>query len=197
MKRIICISLLILLAACPCFAKKNVNRVDASKQVDLSGKWNDTDARIVSESLIEQALSSGGFEAYKEELGRKPFISVGNFRNDTSEYINTAIISDGIETAIINSGKAKFIVSNKNWQEMQADMADQQAWQADMSKHKEIANRTQADLNLTGSVKSIVDTDNKTSVRTYFVYAQLENFETGEIIWRGENKEIKKVIGKK
>ena len=77
MKRIICILLLVLLAICPCFAKK-VNRVDADKKVDLSGYWNDTDARLVCESLIEQALDSGSFIGYKEDLGRRPIITGGS-----------------------------------------------------------------------------------------------------------------------
>ncbi|MBR3671758.1 MAG: penicillin-binding protein activator LpoB [Spirochaetia bacterium] len=196
MKRIVCILILVLLAACPCFAKK-VNRVDAEKQVDLSGKWNDTDARIVSESLIEQALNSGGFEAYREELGRRPIITGGSFRNDTSEYIKTEIISEEITTAILNSGKARFKADSRNLEEIRKARAEDQSWQLDMSQQKEVANELVRDLMLTGSIKSIVDTDNKTTVRTYFVYAQLVDIETGELIWRGENKEIKKVIGKK
>ena len=196
MKRIICISLLILLAICPCFAKK-VNRVDAEKQVDLSGKWNDTDARIVTASLIEQALSSVGFEAYKEELGRRPVITGGSFRNDTSEYIDTSILTEGITTAILNSGKARFKADKRNMEEIRTARAEDQSWQVDMSQQKEIANELVRDLMLTGSIKSIVDTDTKTSLRTYFVYAQLVDIETGEMIWRGENSEIKKVIGKK
>ena len=196
MKKIICISLLVMLAACPCFAKK-VNRVDAGKQVDLSGYWNDTDARIVSESLIEQALNSGSFMGYKEDLGRRPIITGGSFRNDSSEYIDTSILTEGITTAILNSGKARFIASRKRIEEIREERMARQSWQADMSQQKEVANELIPDLVLTGSVKTIVDTDNKTSLRTYFIYAELVDIETGEMIWRGENKEIKKVIGKK
>ncbi|MBR4683622.1 MAG: penicillin-binding protein activator LpoB [Spirochaetia bacterium] len=196
MKKIICILLLVMLAACPCFAKK-VNRVDAGKQVDLSGYWNDTDARIVSESLIEQALNSGSFMGYKEDLGRRPIITGGSFRNDSSEYIDTSILTEGITTAILNSGKARFIASRKRIEEIREERMARQSWQADMSQQKEVANELIPDLVLTGSVKTIVDTDNKTSLRTYFIYAELVDIETGEMIWRGENKEIKKVIGKK
>jgi len=195
MRKIICILFLVLFAASPCFAKK-VNRVDADKQVDLSGKWNDSDARIVSESLIEQALNSGGFAAYSEDLGRRPIITGGSFRNDTSEYIKTEIISEEITTAILNSGKARFKADSRNLEEIRKARTEDTSWQLDMSQHKEVANELVRDLMLTGSIKSIVDTDNKKTVRTYFVYAQLVDIETGEMIWRGENKEIKKVIGK-
>ncbi len=192
------------MAICPCFAKKaksegsqsNVNRVDASQQVDLSGYWNDTDARIVCESLIGQALNSGSFVGYKEDLGRRPIITGGSFRNDSSEYIDTSILTEGITTAILNSGKARFIASRKRIEEIREERMARQSWQADMSKQKEVANELIPDLILTGTVKTIVDTNNKKSVRTYFVYAELVDIETGEMIWRGENKEIKKIIGK-
>lgn len=204
MKRIVCILLLVFMAICPCFAKKaksegsqsNVNRVDASQQVDLSGYWNDTDARIVCESLIGQALNSGSFVGYKEDLGRRPIITGGSFRNDSSEYIDTSILTEGITTAILNSGKARFIASRKRIEEIREERMARQSWQADMSKQKEVANELIPDLILTGTVKTIVDTNNKKSVRTYFVYAELVDIETGEMIWRGENKEIKKIIGK-
>jgi len=205
MKKIVCILLLALLAASPCFAKKakenapdpKVKRVNASEQVDVSGYWNDSDARIVSESLIEQALNSGSFVGYKEDLGRRPIITGGSFRNDSSEYIDTSILTEGITTAILNSGKARFIASRKRIDEIREERIARQGWQADVSQHKEVANELIPDLILTGTVKTIVDTDTKISVRTYFVYAELVDIETGEMIWRGENKEIKKVIGKK
>ena len=198
MKKIVCILLLALLAASPCFAKKkNVNRIDASEQVDLSGYWNDTDARIVCESLIEQALNSGSFIGYKEDIGRRPVITGGSFRNDSSEYIDTSILTEAITTAILNSGKARFTASRKRIEEIREERMARQSWQADMSQQKEVANELIPDLVLTGTVKTIVDTDTKTSLRTYFVYAELVDIETGEMIWRGENNEIKKVIGKK
>ena len=143
MKRIIFILFLVLLASCPCFAKKaksegsqsNVNRVDASQQVDLSGYWNDTDARIVCESLISQALNSGSFVGYKEDLGRRPIITGGSFRNDSSEYIDTSILTEGITTAILNSGKARFIASRNRIEEIREERMARQSWQADMSKN--------------------------------------------------------------
>ncbi len=205
MKRIICALLLVALAVFPCFAKKaksedsqsNVSRVDASKQIDLSGYWNDTDARIVCDSLIGQALNSGSFTGYKEDLGRRPIITGGSFRNDSSEYIDTSILTEGITTAILNSGKARFIASRKRIEEIREERMARQSWQADMSQQKEVANELIPDLVLTGTVKTIVDTDAKKALRTYFVYAELVDIETGEMIWRGENNEIKKIIGKK
>lgn len=177
----------------PCYAK-TVERVDADLQVDASGDWNDSDARIVGEGLIEQALNSGGFSGYKEDLGRRPIITVGKFRNDSDEYIDTSILAEGIKTGIFNSGKARFIASKKRIEEIREERFARASW-SDPTKQKEAANELIPDLILTGSVKTVVDTDTNITVRTYFVFAEMVDIETGELIWQGENKDIKKVIG--
>lgn len=177
----------------PCYAK-TVERVDADLQVDASGYWNDSDVRIVCEGLIEQALNSGGFSGYKEDLGRRPIVTGGLFRNDSSEYIDTSILTEGITTAILNSGKARFIASKKRIEEIREERFARASW-SDPTKQKEAANELIPDLILTGSVKTVVDTDTNITVRTYFVFAEMVDIETGELIWKGENKDIKKVIG--
>jgi hypothetical protein len=47
---------------------------------------------------------------------------------------------------------------------------------------------------LTGSVNMIEDRAGNTTVRSYFVSAELTNIETNRRLWMGENNEIKKVI---
>jgi hypothetical protein len=42
----------------------------------------------------------------------------------------------------------------------------------------------------------MVDQVDKTSVRSYFVYAELTDVETNTRLWMGENSEIKKVISR-
>lgn len=41
-----------------CSSNPKVSRVDAGTQTDLSGYWNDTDVRIVCDSLIKGCLDS-------------------------------------------------------------------------------------------------------------------------------------------
>jgi len=36
---------------------KKVSRVGASEQIDLSGKWNDTDSQLVADESIKDSLS--------------------------------------------------------------------------------------------------------------------------------------------
>ena len=40
-------------------ATKRVARIEPGAVTDLSGRWNDTDSRLVANQLVEQTLSSG------------------------------------------------------------------------------------------------------------------------------------------
>ena len=39
-----------------CGAETRVTRVDSGVVTDLSGRWNDTDSRMVAESMVKEAL---------------------------------------------------------------------------------------------------------------------------------------------
>ena len=77
--------------------------------------------------------------------------------------------------------------------EVRSEKESQQEW-ASWDTAKSLANETAADFMLQGSIKTIVQKNGKTTVRTYYVYAELVDIETGRIVWTGENEEIKKVI---
>jgi len=40
-----------------CGSSRQVSRIAADTTIDLSGRWNDTDARLVSEEMISDCLS--------------------------------------------------------------------------------------------------------------------------------------------
>ena len=52
---------LLLSAGC---ASTSVSRVDAATVTDLSGRWNDTDSRMVAEGMIKEALSQPWLTTY-------------------------------------------------------------------------------------------------------------------------------------
>jgi len=171
-----------------------VQRVDASTQIDLSGYWNDTDVRLVCETLIKDCLSSPRVDqAIRARGGRIPTVVVGRFRNESSEHIDTAIISRNMEIAIFNSGKLDFVAGGDTRDEIRAERQDQQG-NASEATAAALGNETGADFMLVGTVRSIVDRAGNQSVRTYFVSAELTNIENNTRLWMGDNNEIKKVI---
>jgi uncharacterized protein (TIGR02722 family) len=181
-----------------CSSLPKVDRVDASSLTDLSGYWNDSDIRIVCETLISDCLSSSRVSQYVEQYasrheGKLPVVLVGRFGNDTSEHFETSIISKNMEVAIFNSGKLDFVSGGDVRQEIREERQDQQS-NASEESAAALAFETGADLMLTGVVRSIIDRAGKTTVRAYFVSAELTNIETNVRLWMGQNSEIKKVI---
>lgn len=170
-----------------------VERVDFDSQQDLSGYWNDTDARIVSNDLAEQLTDSSWYNRFIQENDRKPVIIIGSIRNNTDEHINTSIISKKLEISLINTGKVLSVANSSERKEIRDERDDQQI-NASIDSAKNIGNETAADFMLRGDIKTIVDSDGLKSVRTYFVTAELVDIETNTKIWLGENSTIKKVI---
>ena len=170
-----------------------VERVDFDSQQDLSGYWNDTDARIVSNDLAEQLTDSSWYNRFIQENDRKPVIIIGSIRNNTDEHINTSIISKKLEISLINTGKVLSVANSSERKEIRDERDDQQI-NASIDSAKNIGNETAADFMLRGDIKTIVDSDGLKSVRTYFITAELVDIETNTKIWLGENSTIKTVI---
>jgi uncharacterized protein (TIGR02722 family) len=186
-----CLALVILLGSC-----HSVKRVDADTQIDLSGYWNDTDLMLASEHLINAALSSPRLNTFYAAQGRLPVIIVGKFRNASDEHLDTSILSTRLEAAILNSGKAEFVVSGDLRNEIRGEREDQQRGYTSDETAAAMGKEAGADFMMTGSVKTIIDQYDKTATRTYFVTAELTDITTSRRVWLGEYNEIKKVIKK-
>lgn len=173
----------------------SVERVSADTVTDLSGYWNDTDVRIVAESIVYECVNSGAISNYINKNGKEPVVIVGSFRNESDEHLDTSILAKKFEAALINSGRVDFVASSSERSEIRDERTEQQLW-ASEDTAKRLANETAADFMLIGSVKTIIDSTAGKSTRTYFVYAELIDIETNKKLWMGENSEIKKVINR-
>jgi uncharacterized protein (TIGR02722 family) len=172
----------------------SVDRVDADTQIDLSGYWNDTDLRLASEALIKSCLETPRLSQFEASQRRLPVIVVGTFRNASDEHIDTSILSQRLEASILNSGKAEFVASGDLRQEIRAEREDQQSGYTSDESAAALGRETGADFIMTGSVKTIVDSYDKTATRSYFITAELTDITTNRRTWIGEYNEIKKVI---
>ena len=187
--------LLLVLTGCESTRSVSVDRIDASTAIDLSGYWNDTDIRIVAETLVKDCVNAPAIENYIRNERMLPVVIVGSFRNDTDEHIDTSILAKKFEAALINSGRVDFVASSSERQEIREERLEQQEWASEETA-KRLANEYGADFMLIGSVKTVVDQIDNQMVRTYFVYAELIDIETNRKLWMGENSEIKKIITK-
>ncbi|OJF77125.1 MAG: penicillin-binding protein activator LpoB [Treponema sp. CETP13] len=186
---------ILLLASVLVFAScaTKVSRIDEDSVTDLSGYWNDIDVRTVADDLVTKCVNAPAISNFIAENGRLPVVIVGRFRNQSDEHIDTSILAKKFEAALINSGKVDFVASSDERADIRAEREDQQT-QASEETAKSLANETGADFMLLGSVKTIVDSSGKESIRTYYVDAQLVNIETNRKMWVESNSEIKKYI---
>ena len=192
MKKVLIVLLTVLLIMSAC-SSTNVKRVEAETQIDLSGYWNDTDVRIVCEALINDCLLNPRVNMAMLSMTRTPTVIVGSFRNESSEHIDTAIISSTMETAIFNSGRMNFVAAGDMRDEIRAERQDQQS-NSSAATVSTLRNETGANFMMFGTVRSIIDREGNRTVRTYYVTAELTNIETNERLWMGQNNEIKKLI---
>ena len=183
--------LLLILIGCTTL---RVDRVNAHKDIDLSGEWNDTDIRLVSEDLIRSCLKGSWYGAYSKAKKRDPVIIVGRFSNMSSERIDTSIIVKKFEYAIVESQKIVLVAGSDERGFIRDERMDQQIF-ANPATAKALAMETGADFMLLGSVKTVTDSEGGKTVRTYYVSAQLVELETTRVVWLDEST-IKKVISR-
>ena len=188
---VVSIAALFVFAGCK---STQVQRVDPDKKVDLSGYWNDTDVRLVAQELIDSCLNSNAVKSFPAaHKGKAPVVIVGSFRNLSDEHIDTAIVTKQLEAALINSGKVDFVSAASEREEIRAERLDQQENSSEETA-KALRNETGADFMLQGSIKTIIDSLDNKSTRTYYVTAELVDIETNKKLWMESNSSIKKAI---
>ena len=170
----------------------SVSRVRLKKKVDLSGRWNDTDSRLVAENMIKAMLSSNWIRKYRWSEGQKPVIIVGEVENLTSEHIETGTFLKDIERELVNSGRVTFVANPFEREGIRNEREDQQE-NASRRTRSALREETGADVILIGGIKSHLDTEGNRQVRFYQVDLELVEIETNEKLWIDTHK-IKKYV---
>ena len=197
MKKLKGILLLLTLAfALTSCGSTKIERVDADSAIDLSGYWNDTDIRIVTDSLIDECIVSRAVSNFKKENDRLARVKLGTIRNLSDEHIDTTIIANKFRNSIVNSGVLKFVSSDDELDYLRDERLNQEDY-TNLETQASMGNETGADFLLLGTIKTVTDVLDNRMVKTYYVDVELHDIETSEILWTSENSDIKKVITRK
>ncbi len=187
--KLIALSLaVIVIASCG----RTVTRVSPDQQIDLSGRWNDTDSKMVAEEMIEDVLSRPWRDQFANSEGRKPVVIVGMVQNKSSEHIESETFIKDLEREFINSGMIRVVQNALFREKMREERADQQEFASPETQAK-WGRELGADFMMFGVITSITDSYKKEKVVSYKVNLELANLETNEKVWIGD-KEIKKYI---
>ncbi len=175
-----------------CATGRTVKRIPTTEVTDLSGKWNDTDARLISEEMIKDMLSRPWLTNFHKEKGKNPTVIVGTVRNMSSEHVNMELFTTDMERELINSGQVQFVASKIEREEIREERKDQQMY-ASIETAKRLGEEVGADFVLIGTFKSVEDVLEGKKVVLYSVDLELIDVEKNLKVWIG-NKKIKKFI---
>lgn len=180
-----------------CFGTaRSVTRTTADAQTDLSGRWNDTDARLVAEEMIRTCLDGGWYAEFQEKnAGQKPFVIVGKIINKTTEQIDVSIFIEQMKNQLVNSRKVRFVADARQREEVRAERADQAQGNTNDDTAASIGNEQGANFMLKGALTSTEDRSGGVSAVFYQVNLELIDLTTNEIVWNGQ-KQIKKIIAR-
>lgn len=194
MKKIAFLGILSIFLIVGCRPSNKVTRIDPGTTTDLSGRWNDTDARIVAEEMISGALTNPWLSQFTSKNEKPPVIMVGRVRNESMEHIDTEVITKEMERAFVNSGNVSVVTSREERAEIREERLEQQTY-ASVETTKAMAKELGADYMLIGNISSIVDraASGRDLAVFYSVNLELIDIETNQKVWI-ENKKIKKFV---
>jgi penicillin-binding protein activator len=192
MKKLMYMSLVVLgvavLSGC---ATRQVKRITPTEQIDLSGRWNATDSRLVAEELTKDVLGARWLNFYfQEHAGNRPVLIVGLIRNRSHEHIDAETFIKDIEQSIIRDGSVRLVQAGDKREALRDERADQQNF-ATQETAKRWGMELGADFIMQGSISSIVDQYRKRKVVYYQINLELTDLETNEIVWIGDKKIMK------
>lgn len=187
-KLIFILTLFFIIAGC----STKVSRVETSSTMDLTGRWNDTDSRLVAEELIRDCLSQTWLTKYDSIIRKKPVVIVGKIENKSHEHISTETFVKDIQRALLNSGRVEFVADKNDREQIRDEKADQ-ASNASAQTAKSSGEESGADLMMIGTINTIVDQEGKKAVVFYQTNMEMVEIESHKTVWIGEKK-IKKYV---
>jgi penicillin-binding protein activator len=186
---------LLVLGLSACGAETKVTRVDTGVVTDLSGRWNDTDSRMVAEAMVKEALDYDWLNSFSNSKHRRPVVVVGTVLNSSHEHINVQTFVTDLERELTNSQKVTFVAGKNEREEVRTERKEQ-AMYAREDTQKSPGKEIGADYMMKGTIATILDEADGTKAMFYQVDLQMVDLESNAKVWFGQKK-IKKVIEKK
>lgn len=178
-----------------CGQETKITRVDAGVVTDLSGRWNDTDSRMVAETMVKEALQYPWLGNFTQGKHRQPVVVVGTILNSSHEHISIQTFVTDLERELTNSQKVTFVAGKGERDELRTERKEQ-AMYAREDTQKAPGKEIGADYMMKGTISTILDEADGTKAVFYQIDLQMVDLESNAKVWYGQKK-IKKVIEKK
>ncbi len=189
------ISCLCLFFVVSCGKEKKVTRIDPGVVTDFSGRWNDTDSKLVAEAMMKEMVNRPWLENFSSQHSRVPTVIVGTILNKSHEHIDVGTFVTDLEREMSNSQKVLFVASQSDREEIRQERREQ-AVHAREDTQKRPGQELGADFMMKGTISTLVDESDGVKGIYYQVDLDLINLETNVKSWYGQKK-IKKVVERK
>lgn len=189
------ISCLCLFFVVSCGKEKKVTRIDPGVVTDFSGRWNDTDSKLVAEAMMKEMVNRPWLENFSSQHSRVPTVIVGTILNKSHDHIDVGTFVTDLEREMSNSQKVLFVASQSDREEIRQERREQ-AVHAREDTQKRPGQELGADFMMKGTISTLVDESDGVKGIYYQVDLDLINLETNVKSWYGQKK-IKKVVERK
>ncbi|MCI0529304.1 MAG: penicillin-binding protein activator LpoB [Nitrospira sp.] len=169
-----------------------VSRVEPDTVTDLSGRWNDTDSRLVAQEMVSEALNRPWVDKFVNQHRKEPTVIVGTVVNNSHEHISVQTFVKDLERELTNSGRVVFVASKSEREEVREERQEQQEFSSEETA-KGLGKEIGADYMLKGVINTILDEAKGTKAIFYQVDLEMIDIEKNSKVWFGQKK-IKKII---
>lgn len=184
-----------MMTAAGCGHETRVTRVDSGVVTDLSGRWNDTDSRMVAEAMVKEALQYPWLNNFTQAKRRQPVVIVGTVMNRSHEHISVQTFVTDLQRELTNSQKVTFVAGKGEREEIREERKEQ-AMHAREDTQKAPGKEIGADYMMKGNISTILDEADGAKAVFYQVDLEMVDLENNVKVWFGQKK-IKKVIERK
>jgi penicillin-binding protein activator len=172
---------------------RQVTRIAPEQAIDLSGRWNDVDSRLVAEEMIRQSFAANWVTSHMQRRGGEPpTVLVGTVRNRSMEHIPVGTFVRDLERAYVNSGQVRVVAGGAERSDIRDERLDQQD-HASAESRARLGLEQGASYMLQGEIQSIEDREGRRRVVFYQVDLSLVDLESNSRVWVGQHK-IKKYV---
>jgi uncharacterized protein (TIGR02722 family) len=157
-----------------------------SKAVELvTNEFGSTDLQMIAEKMTGSLLETPIFTG-------RPTVTISSVKNKTSEYIDTTNVMNSIQTALVKSGKIRFVRSIGEMQQGVDELQRQnQSGLYKQGSTAKVGQMTAAKYQIEGELTSIVKNSQQTKDVFYKFTLKLFDVQEGTVEWQDE-KEIRK-----
>jgi penicillin-binding protein activator len=183
-----------ILAGCattsPTTGSSDVSYGDAKAVETVNGDLGSTDIQMTSEKMTSSLIQS---PVIQDLIRKRKLLVASPVQNKTSEYFDTAMITDTILTQLQKNG-VRYTVESANMQNQVDELRRQnQSGLYTKSKSAKMGKMEGAEYRLDGSVSSIIKKNSSVKDQYYKINLRLIGVETGIVEWSDE-QEIRKTV---